>query len=112
MVADGPMFLPGQMSRVYTWAGQHSVINCYVRAEPAALVNWFVKGMKLENNETFHIVNSGSNSSLEVVDYFNFFHLLYGTSVSSILNMNNFYAIFIYSFFLYCALAVCYLSYD
>ena len=66
MIVDGPRFLPGQVSHVYTWAGQHSVLNCYVHAEPTARVDWFIRGFKLENNETFRIVSSGSNSSLEV----------------------------------------------
>ena len=70
MLVDGPRFLPDQMSRVYTWAGQQSVINCYVDAEPTSVVDWFIKGIKLENNETFHIVSSGSNSSLEVGNNF------------------------------------------
>ena len=66
MSVDRPQFLPGQVSRAYTWAGQHRELECYLRAEPTAAVDWFVRGVKLENNNTFHIVSSGSNSSLEV----------------------------------------------
>ena len=95
MLADGPQFLPGQASRVYTWAGQHSVINCYVHAEPTPLLNWFVKGIKLENNETFHIVSSGTNSSLEVGN-FSFCSIcmkrFVATTIRNILNTNDFYA--------------------
>jgi len=63
---DKPQFLPGQVSYAYTWAGQHHVLECCFQAEPVATVDWFIKGIKLENNDTFHIVSSGSNSSLQV----------------------------------------------
>ena len=66
LLVDGPRFLPGQVSHVYTWAGQHAVIYCYIHAEPMASVDWFSKGFKLQNNDTFHVVSSGGNSSLEV----------------------------------------------
>jgi len=66
MLVDRPQFLPGQMSHIYTWAGQRPVIGCYVRAEPTATVDWFVKGIKLASNDTFRVISTGSNSSLEV----------------------------------------------
>ena len=66
MYADKPQFLPGLVSHAYTWAGQHHMLECYFNAEPAATVDWFIKGVKLENNNTFHIVTVGSNGSLEV----------------------------------------------
>ena len=69
---DRPKFLPGQESYVYTWAGQRSVIECSFQAEPAATVGWFVKGIQLENNNTFHIANYDSNSSLQVGELFYF----------------------------------------
>lgn len=83
MFVDSPQFLPGQVSRAYTWAGQHRVLECYLRAEPAATVHWFVRGIKLENDSTFHIVSSGNNSSLEVGElirlfsFFRYFFLLW-----------------------------------
>ena len=52
MSVDRPQFLPGQVSRAYTWAGQHRELECYLRAEPTAAVDWFVRGVKLENNNT------------------------------------------------------------
>jgi len=75
MYVDRPQFLPGQLSFIYTWAGQRHVLECYFRAEPAATVDWFIKGVKLENNNTFHIVSFGSNSSLEVGELFQIFQL-------------------------------------
>lgn len=66
MSADRPQFLPGQVSYAYTWAGQHRLLQCHLLAEPAATVDWFVRGIKLENNDTFQIISSDSNSSLEV----------------------------------------------
>lgn len=66
MSVDRPQFLPGQLSYAYTWAGQHHMLECFLHAEPAAAVEWLVRGIKLENNDTFSIVSSNSNSSLEV----------------------------------------------
>jgi len=63
---DKPQFLPGQVPHAYAWAGQHRVLKCRFHAEPAATVEWFIRGVKLESNATFHIVTFGSNSSLEV----------------------------------------------
>ena len=65
---DKPQFLPDQVSYAYTWAGQHHVLECRLLAEPVATVDWFVRGVKLENNDTFHIISSDSNSSLEVCE--------------------------------------------
>jgi len=76
MCVDRPQLLPGQVSYVYTWSGQHHVLECYFRAEPAATVDWFIKGIKLENNNTFHIVSFGSNSSLEVGGLFHIFSVV------------------------------------
>jgi len=66
MSVDGPQILPGQAAYAYTWAGQRQTLECCFRAEPVATVDWFVRGIRLENNDTFHIISSGSNSSLEV----------------------------------------------
>jgi len=67
MCAVRPQFLPGEASDAsYTWAGQRHVLECHFRAEPPATVDWFVKGVKLENNDTFRVITAGSNGSLEV----------------------------------------------
>jgi len=72
LFVDRPHFVPGQESYIYTWAGQHSLIECSFLAEPVASVDWLVKGTKLQSNDTFHITHSVSKSTLQVGKLYQF----------------------------------------